>query len=235
MTTALEVITSSARLFGAIGPIEALTSEEAADGLVSLNELLESLSNESLAIYAITQESFATVAGTASYTIGSGATWNTTRPLRIESAFIRSSSIDYPVRVLSREEYDGITAKTTRFMPNRLFYDTTVANGTVYLHGVPDAVYSLFLDSYKQLQSFAALNTAVVLPPGYKRMLRYNLAVEIAPEYGRTPNPIVAGIAMKSLAALKRLNARTPKLKLNVGALGGGRRGSSYADFVAGW
>ena len=226
MATANDIITDALADIGAIDPIEPLTANEAAHGLRKLNELLESWSNESLAVYQILQENFATVAGTASYTIGSGATWNTTRPLRIESAFLRSNSIDYPLTVLNREEYDWLPLKTTQYQPEYLFYYPAVANGTVTLYGVPDAIYTVFLNSYKQLQSFAALTDVVVLPPGYLRAIKSNLALELAPGYNREPSALLAAIARDSKAAIKRLNSRTPKLSVAQTAFHGeGRSG----------
>lgn len=215
MATAQEIISDALADIGAVDPLEALTADEAAHGLRKLNELLESWSNESLAVYQLLQEGFATVAGTASYTIGSGAAWNTARPLRIESAFLRDSAAnDTPLDVFNREEYDAIALKTTRYRPEHLFYYPTVANGVVYLDGVPDAVYTVFLNSLKALQSFAALTTTVVLPPGYLRAIKSNLAIELAPGYQKTPSALLASIAMQSKAAIKRINSRTPKLSV---------------------
>jgi len=215
MATAQEIIEDALADIGAVDPLETLTANEAAHGLRKLNELLESWSNESLAVYQILQEGFATVAGTGSYTIGSGATWNTTRPLRIESAFLRDSAAnDTPLAVLNREEYDSIPLKTTQYRPEELFYYPTAAQGTVYLRGVPDAVYTVYLNSHKQLQSFTALTTTVVLPPGYLRAIKSNLALDLAPGYNKTQSVLLAAIARDSKAAIKRINSRTPKLKV---------------------
>jgi len=223
MATASDIISDALADIGAIDPLEPLTTAESSHGLRKLNEMLESWSNESLAVYQILQEGFATVSGTASYTIGSGATWNTARPLRIESAFLRDSSAnDTPLMVLNREEYDAIPLKTTRYRPEYLHYTPSVANGTVSLIGVPDAVYTVYLNSLKALQSFAALTTTVVLPAGYLRAIKSNLAIELAPGYNKTPSALLVKLATDSLAAIKRLNARTPKLSVAHAAFGGG-------------
>lgn len=232
MATALDIITDSLIDIGAIDPIEPLTADEASHGLRKLNEMLASWSLEPLAVYQILSEGFATVAGTASYTVGSGATWNTTRPLRVESAFLRYSSTDYPLRILSREEYDRIALKTSQFMPEALYFEPTVANAVVYLYGVPDAVYTVYLNSLKQLQSLALLTTTVVLPPGYLRAIKSNLSVELAPSYNRKVPDAVLAIARESKAAIKRLNSRTPKLRLDHL---GGSGGSGMAAFNAGF
>ena len=44
-------------------------------------------------------------------------------------------------------------------------------------------------------------------------MLRYNLAVELAPEYGRPLSEQVAIGATKSMAAIKRMNSKPLYLK----------------------
>ena len=225
------------RLIGAVDPGEQLTASEAADGLEALNEMLESHSNEGLACHQILQENFALVSGTASYTIGSGASFNTTRPLDILSAFIRDDGYDHRLRILDRKEYDAITYKAAGFQPEALYYQPSVANGIIYLYGVPAKTYAvtngLWINSRKQLQQFAALTTAIVLPPGYKRMLRYNLALEIAPEYNRNVPEAVLAIARESKASIKRQNSRTPKLRVDLALAGSG--GSDMAAFTAGY
>jgi hypothetical protein len=232
MATALDIITDSLIDLGAIDPIEALTADEASHGLRRLNEMLESWSNERLAVYQILQENFALVAGTASYTIGSGASFNTTRPLNVLSAFIRDSGQDHPLRILNREEYDRIQQKTTQYQPEALYYEPSVANGRIYLFGVPPKNYTvtdgLWIDSSKQLQSFTALTTTVVLPPGYLRAIKSNLALELAPAYRRKPSEELMTIARESKANIKRTNARTPRLRLKLGLWG-----STSSDMAA--
>lgn len=232
MTTALDLISDALVDLGAVDPSESITADEGSHGLRRLNAMLGSWSNESLACYQIVQEGFATVAGTPSYTIGSGASWNTTRPLKIESAFIRdSSSTDTDLDVYNRGEYDTIPLKTTQFRPEALYYTPAVPNGTVTLYGVPDAVFTVYLNSLKALQSFALLTTTVVLPEGYQRAVIANLSVELAPAYNRKPPDAVLAIARESKAAIKRLNSRTPKLRLDHL---GGSGGSGMAAFNSG-
>jgi hypothetical protein len=52
----------------------------------------------------------------------------------------------------------------------------------------------------------AALDTNLTFPPGYLRAFRYNLACELAPEFGVEPSPQVRRIAMYSKRNLKRIN-----------------------------
>ena len=77
--------------------------------------------------------------------------------------------------------------------------------------------------SWKQLQQFAALTTALALPPGYKRAIEYNLAIEYGPEFGEGFDDQqwkkVIGIATQSKANIQRINAPAPIMRSEVGVL----------------
>jgi hypothetical protein len=60
--------------------------------------------------------------------------------------------------------------------------------------------------SVQQLDKPATLNTVLSFPPGYLRAFKYNLAMEIANEFGVEPMPQVTRIAMTSKRNLKRIN-----------------------------
>ena len=52
----------------------------------------------------------------------------------------------------------------------------------------------------------ATLATTLVIPPGYLRAFRFNLACEIAAEFGVEPSATVQRIAMASKRNIKRIN-----------------------------
>jgi hypothetical protein len=60
--------------------------------------------------------------------------------------------------------------------------------------------------SVEKLNQPATLATQMLFPPGYLRAFTYNLAMEIAPEYGIEPSAQVQRIAMTSKRDLKRIN-----------------------------
>jgi hypothetical protein len=60
--------------------------------------------------------------------------------------------------------------------------------------------------SVQELSNPAVLTTNLTFPPGYLRAFVYNLAMEIAPEFGVEPSPQVTRIAMTSKRNLKRIN-----------------------------
>lgn len=206
--TAQELIKAALRAIGAIASGETPSSEELQDSLEALNLMLDSWSAERLIVYENTTEGFSLVSGQASYTIGSGGDFDTTRPTRILGAYIRDSSdIDHPVDVFSAKEYREISSKTTQSRPTELYYKPSYPKGTIYLYPVPETVETLYLESLKPLTEFSSLTTDVNLPGPYKRALKWNLAVELAPEFEATVSDVVAVRAQESKGVIKRLNA----------------------------
>jgi hypothetical protein len=202
MTTALGIITSAMRKAGVLVKSETPAADEAADGLVMLNDLLASISNDANAVYARTTESFTLSGGVGSYTIGSGATFNTARPVRIVAAYIRTGTIDYPLGIVSDQQYATIPLKTVSGIPEFLNYSNDFPQATIRLYPVPSTAYQIFIVSEKPLTTFA-LNDTVSLPPGWRRMLINNLAVDLAPEYGQPVSPDLAKLAADSKAEIR--------------------------------
>lgn len=207
MATTLDIIKRSMRLVGALGEDEDAPSDsEASDALDVLNSMLDGWATERLMLYQEQSENFSWPSATTSRTIGSGGNFNTTRPLKIESAFVRNNNIDYTLDIIGPEVYDSITAKSTQAdPPTRLFYDPGFSLGTIYMYGVPIQTWTLFIRSMKQFTQLALTDT-ISLPPGYRRCVEYNLAVEAAPEFGAIPSALVLSMAASTKRHLKNIN-----------------------------
>lgn len=224
MATALDMIKRSMRLLGALGQGEVPTAQEATDGLNALNTMLDSWLVDRLMVYQILEETFTWTANASSKTIGSGGDFNTTRPTRILPGFTRINSVDYPYEVIDQDQYDALPYKTvTSSFPDKIYYDNAATLGTLYAYPIPNADVSLHLNSWKQLQSFTTLSTALTLPPGYQRAIEFNLAVEFAPELGLPVPANVAQIANQAKAAIKRFNAPQIVSGFDPAVTGGGR------------
>lgn len=197
MTTASALIASAMKKIGVLTKSETPDSDESADGLVALNNLLSSWSNESLFVYSRVRETFTLVGGTASYTIGTGQTLNTTRPTLIIEAHITDVNTDYHMDIIPDEVYEAIPVKSSQGIPEFINYDNGYSAGRIRLYPTPSSNYTLSIMSEKPLVVLALTDT-LSLPPGWERALTYNLALEIAPEYGVTPDPLVVSIAKES-------------------------------------
>lgn len=228
-TSALDIVRGAAQLIGVVFKSEALDADEANDGLIALNDLLDTWSNDSLTTFANTLESFS-LTGAASYTIGTGGNFNTSRPINIVTAVVRIGTIDYDLTPITQEQYqlDIAVKSTTSPIPSFITYDNGFPLGTIKMYAVPTAGGTLYLESNKPLSNLSALTTTVSLPPGWKRALKYNLAIDLAPSYGAEVPDGVAAIARTSLGAIKRsssINNAMPLMSENV------REGNIFAGW----
>lgn len=207
MTTALELINSSARLATILASGETLTSAEAVDALKTLNDLLENWSTERLSVWSRDNQIFPLTLGTATYTIGPGGTFNTVRPVRISTSFVRVLDADFPVSPWGQEEYNQVPVKTVGGIPERLLYVNDTPLGTITLYPVPsNQPMTLHLSADRLLAGPLIFTSVLAFPPGYERALRYALAINLASEYGIEVSPTVHAISKDSKADIKRAN-----------------------------
>lgn len=204
-----------------------LTTDQQTAYLSVLNAMMESWSLERLMCYQVVQESKALTTSDGTYTIGSGGDWNTDRPTRIvDPCFIRDSSgNDYPVKLINAEAYGRITLKTVDgSYPRYLFYDAAYVAGlgTIFLYPEPAASLTLYINSWKQLGTFAAIGTTVVLPPGYQEAIESNLAIRLAAGFRPVPAEVLL-IARESKAAIKSVNMPDMFMRMPAGVARGGR------------
>lgn len=202
MTTARTIIKKAMQKVGALVKSENPSSDEANDGLDALNALIDSWGNDSLNVYARAWETFP-LTSSASYTIGTGGDFNTVRPTNIVAAYLRSGTVDYPIEVIDDEAYSTIVFKSLQGISYFLNYDNAYPLGIIRLYPVPSGSYSIFLLTEKALTQFTDLDTNLSMPPGTERALIYNLAIELAPEYGQQVSGEVASMAAESLGLIR--------------------------------
>lgn len=232
MATAQTIITRAIRLIGQIPSGDSPSSDESNDGLTALNAMLDSWQNEKLLCYAIRDESIALSATNTSKTIGPTGDLVSTRPIKIEGAYVTVSNYNYHVRIINELEWASITARSTvAAWPDRIYYEPDMPNGTIYLYPVPNASSTLHILTRTPLTAFSTLSTTVSLPPGWERALTFNLALEIASEYeDANPPPFVVATAAKSLAAIKKGNSRPLRAYTQLGPMFNSRRSNIITD-----
>lgn len=200
------IVASSLRLLKVKQAGEAADADEAEDGRIALNDIIETWNLDPLmqpAKVQLTQ----VLTSSATYTFGTGGD-NSTRPVAIYSAFIRYNSIDYPVNILFNEEYNLIPTKsTTSAYPVDLYYRNSYPLGVVNLYPTPVAGATLYMQCQAALSTYPAVSSSVNLPPGYLKALKYALAIAISPEY-KDPSPIVLQEAAEAKALIKRMNSK---------------------------
>lgn len=235
-TTALQLIEDALGLTNAVGTDQTLTADETSDCLRSLNDLIEDLSTQNLAVYGQANQTFNTVVGQAVYTIGTGGNWNTTRPVRIvDPGYSVINGVTFPCTSMTQQEYNLIAVKgQTQEFPDRYLYVNDDPLGLVTLWPVPSAITPVTLSIDRVLTQAATAATSLTFPLGYARMFVYNLGVALAPVFGKkiTEYPDVQKLANDTLANIKRANKKKRLMTYDVALL---NNGYSISDFYRGY
>jgi hypothetical protein len=216
---AQDLITESAISLRVLRPGEGLNTEEYAQGLSILNELLDAWQAVRLLIYAIVRATYTLVGNQQTYQIGPGAAdFNTTRPIRIEAAtLLASGGRQFPLELINHRQWLDILQSTAAGnFPRKLYNDSAFPISKLYLWPVPSGTPQLVLDTWQQLITLPALTTTVALPPAFQEAIRYNLALRVAAMLGvlQIPPDVIAQAksSYETVAAMVRATQGMPDI-----------------------
>jgi hypothetical protein len=233
MTTAGDQINGALRLIGQLAESEVPTAAASQDALTAFNQMLDSWSTEKLAIFTTQEQIFTWPAGALTKSLGPTGDFIGNRPITMDDAtyFIDpSNGISFGIMLINQQQYDGIAVKTvTSTYPQIMWVNTSYPNIEMHLYPVPTKPLEWHFISVQELAQPASLATSLIFPPGYMRCFKYNLACEIAAEFGVEPPPTVARIAMTSKRNLKRINNPDDIMSIPYSIVGTRQRFNVYA------
>lgn len=210
-TTANNLVNDAWELNGVPNP--SITRRK--QGLRYLNNMISSWAVEQLTVPYSTVETFTTVVGQGTMTIGESGSpdINTVRPIDIQDSMYASdgSGTDFRIFKMSKLQYNDISSKGADARPQKFAYEPVYPNGVIYFDNEPEAAETVTIDAIKQITEFAKLTTSFNLPPEYKKILTFNLAIDIAPTIGNLLNQIVILQAVQGKKKLKALNVQPVK------------------------
>ena len=209
-TSAGDQINGALRLIGQLAEGETPSAATSADALTAMNQMLDSWSSERLSVFSTQDQTFTWTQGLRSQTLGPTGDFVGNRPVLLDDAtYFRdpSNNISFGIKIINQQQYDGIAVKTvTSTYPQVLWINMDMPNVSMYIYPVPTKALEWHFISVTELTEPATLATTLVVPPGYLRAFRFNLAAEIAAEFGVEPPPQVQRIAMSSKRNIKRIN-----------------------------
>lgn len=131
------------------------------------------------------------------------------RPLRINSAFVRVSSLDYMVTPVNIEQYELIGFKTLNGpWPRMLYYQPSSPVGNITFWPVPGSG-EMHMFAETVLSQFNSLSDTVTLPQGYAMAIIQNLAEQLLPTFGKNDATLISMIRQNAATArawVKRTN-----------------------------
>lgn len=221
--TGNDVINEALLLNGVIYAGQTISPEAQATSLLGFNNLLSEWNAQGMAIFAIMRNTYPLVAGVSDYTIGTGGTLNTPRPEKIDAWAVHSLSggsdggkpVDAATfaggRAALEEEafHLGLLGTTGGLQGQRvklLNYDAAYPTGNIHLYPAPSLGMTLDLWVWEQLTAIADPTAALDFPPGYFKAITYNLAVDLAPKFGREVSATVKAVADECKATLGSTN-----------------------------
>lgn len=208
--TAGDQINRALRLLGVLAESETPSAAVSQDALMALNQMIDSWNTERLSVFCTQDQVFTWPAGEYIRTLGPTGDFVGLRPVLLDDAtYYRDpgTNVSFGIKFINQQQYDGIAVKTvTSTYPQVIFVNMGFPDVTMSIYPRPTRDLEWHFVSVQKLDEPATLSTDILFPPGYLRAFTYNLAMEIAPEYGVEPSPQVQRIAMTSKRNLKRIN-----------------------------
>lgn len=208
--TAGDQITRALRLLGVLAEGETPSAAMSQDGLMALNQMIDSWNTERLSVFCTQDQVFTWPAGEYIQTLGPSGDFVGNRPVLLDDAtYFRDpgTNVSFGIKFINQQQYNGIAVKTvTSTYPQVIFVNMGFPDVTMSIYPRPTRDLEWHFVSVQELTQPAALDTVLHFPPGYMRAFAYNLAMEMAPEYGVEPAPQITRIAMTSKRNLKRIN-----------------------------
>jgi hypothetical protein len=123
----------------------------------------------------------------------------------IEGAVRRTSDgIDHPMDPMTLEQWMALTDKDVSGTPNRYYYERKIDEIKFWLNRTPsDTTDTVFMVVLFPFEDFDAHTDTVDTTPEYYRALKFNLALDIAPEYSVEPSANLSRLATQSLAIVQ--------------------------------
>lgn len=233
MTTAGELIDGALRLLGMLAEGETPSAATSQDALFAMNQMIDSWNTERLSVYSTQDQVFSWAPGLISRTLGPTGNFVGNRPVLLDDATYfkdPANGISYGIKIINQQQYDGIAVKTvTSTYPQVIWVNMDYPNIDMYVYPVPTKVLEWHFISVTELTQPATLATTLSFPPGYLRAFRYNLACEIAGEFGVEPSPQVSRIAMSAKRNIKRINNPDDIMSLPYSIVGTRQRFNIFA------
>lgn len=208
--TAGDQINRALRLIGVLAEGETPSAETSQDALVALNQMIDSWNTERLSIFSTIDQVFTWPANEITRTLGPSGDFVGLRPVLLDdSTYYRDpqTNVSYGIKFINQQQYDGIAVKTvTSTYPQVMWTNMEYPDISMTIYPKPTRELEWHFVSVRELDQPVALDTVLTFPPGYLRAFTYNLAMEMAPEFGVEPSPQVKRIAMTSKRNLKRIN-----------------------------
>lgn len=201
MTTAGDVATQALKKSGILGQGQSVTSEDIADALLDLGDMLAQWNEKRWLVWNSIDVSVVST-GATSYTVGPGGDIAVTpRPSRLSAAYLKQLNsnaglnVNYPLEIIpSYAEFSRLALPGLVSFSKYVFLDSAYPLARVHPYPIPNkSIYELHLilkDAYPQ--TVAQSTSFASLPPFCIPAMKFCLAQRLRQAYGKGLRPDTA-------------------------------------------
>jgi len=220
------IISTALRRLRVLDAAETAASADITTGAAVLNLLIKAWALKDVNLW-LTQEAVLTlILARGMYYLGpTGDTCLTvvgsaqiTRPIEVLEARIRDTdNNDEPLTICqTRDEFFSITDKTSSGDATHVWYDPVITNGRLYVWPVADdATKTIVFTMRRTIEDFDASANDFDGPPEVLDAIVWNLAVNLAPEYGREVPQLVMAKAQETFNDVARKYREKTSIRLH--------------------
>jgi hypothetical protein len=195
-----DIIQEALEQLGIVGEGETPAAATITSCSRTLNMMVKAWEAQGIHLWAQTTQTVTLVASQATYSLSPYA-------LMLKQAWLRNTdNVDRPIKIDSLSNYNLIPNKTSTGKINRIAYDAGLTTGTVYVWPTPDdATDVLHIKYLRKIEDFDSSSDNADFPQEWLLALALNLAVLLAPKYGKTLSKIAPDLAQNASIALTEM------------------------------
>jgi hypothetical protein len=233
-----KTIDGALRLIGVLAAGEEASSSEHNDALDRFNGMIDSFNIQNFTVSHLQEKVYhpPSVGWTSKITIGSDLT-NTfveVAPVSVQSAFFRDAAgVDFKMSPMGINEWSDMIWKNIVAPPLKYYENYYGHNLALQFDVVPYASYTLHLICKLPYAGNYKPTDNIDWDYGFEEMLRYQLAVRLAAEYGVQIRQDVVILAESLMKNIKTKNISSKTLNVDIGLRQSNNR-MGYYDIVSG-
>ena len=122
----------------------------------------------------------------------------------IEVRSVSPSNVELPLEIISRQQYMNLSVKSTKGAASQVYYDPLLTNGKIYVWPACNDVQEYLKFTCKiQIEDFDTATNDPDFPQEWVLPLAWNLAVIVAPKFGKKLDQVFLATAIDMLQSVK--------------------------------
>lgn len=146
-------------------------------------------------------------------------TTKASRPLQItEVRLHREDDTEFPLEIVSRNDYMGLSDKTNSGTPNQVYYDAQTTDGNLRIWpACADVKEYIKMTCRMPIEDFDSTSNEPDFPQEWFMALAYNLAVAVASKFGKQVDPDLRRMAYELKDDAERFDSEDVSVFFRIG------------------